>query len=140
MRNVFAKVTTAAYPRSLHEEAGKAGVVPQLLDYQGPFPGDQYLVEMEYLDPQQGWVSLAAFEGDWESARSLLVELLERWQACCDKEAVHGDLRDPNIFLRCGQPRLSLSRFLLMGQACTWHLDMRLKHQPFRHQVLVRCS
>ena len=61
MRTILAKVTTAAYPSSLHEEAGKAGVVPQLMDCQGSFPGDQYLVEMEYLDPQQGWVSLAAF-------------------------------------------------------------------------------
>ena len=100
MKTIFAKVTTAPYPSELHDEASKAGLVPQLSEYEGRFPGSQYLVEMEYLDPQQGWVSLAAFDGDWASARFLLTELLGKWQACCGKEAVHGDLRPPNIFLR----------------------------------------
>ncbi|KAK9827446.1 hypothetical protein WJX74_002905 [Apatococcus lobatus] len=94
-------VTTAPYPSTLHAEAGKAGVVPQLSQKrQKRYPGGQHLVEMEYLDPQHGWISLANFDGDWASARFMLEELLQKWQACCDNKAVHGDLRPPNIFLR----------------------------------------
>ncbi|KAK9827445.1 hypothetical protein WJX74_002905 [Apatococcus lobatus] len=99
--SIFAKVTTAPYPSTLHAEAGKAGVVPQLSQKrQKRYPGGQHLVEMEYLDPQHGWISLANFDGDWASARFMLEELLQKWQACCDNKAVHGDLRPPNIFLR----------------------------------------
>ncbi|KAK9827443.1 hypothetical protein WJX74_002905 [Apatococcus lobatus] len=78
-----------------------SGVVPQLSQKrQKRYPGGQHLVEMEYLDPQHGWISLANFDGDWASARFMLEELLQKWQACCDNKAVHGDLRPPNIFLR----------------------------------------
>ena len=131
---VFAKVTTTPYPSKLHEEAGKAGVVPQLSQDEGRFPGDQYLVEMEYLDPQLGWVSLADFDGDWASARSMLKELLRKWQGCCDKQAVHGDLRAPNIFLRWAvQIFLNslVSMFHLRAQSCTLQLGIRLA-KPIR--------
>ncbi len=116
LKAIFAKVTTAPYPSKLHEEAGKAGLVPQLSEYGGRFPGNQYLIEMEYLDPRQGWVSLGKFDGDWASARLLLMELLDKWQDCCGGQAVHGELRPPNIFLRYGHPSFFFNSLHLMGR------------------------
>ena len=96
----FVKITNAPYPANLHQEAGDAGLVPRLHQDKGRFPGGQYLVEMEYLDPEDGWISLESFAGDWEEARPILHALLEGWHACCNHKAVHGDLRAPNIALR----------------------------------------
>ena len=93
-------MVTTPYPSDLHEEAAKAGIVPHLYSPVERFAGNIYLVEMEHLAKEHGWTLLAHFNGDWVSAKSVLQNLLETWQACCNGMAVHGDLRPPNILLR----------------------------------------
>lgn len=96
----FAKITTSPYPSALHEEAASKNLVPKLRPCEDRFPGSQYLVEMEFLEPQIGWIALSTFAGDWPSAEQVLYQLLHQWQTCGEGKAVHGDLRPPNIFLR----------------------------------------
>ncbi|KAK9827850.1 hypothetical protein WJX74_005628 [Apatococcus lobatus] len=112
------KITTAPYPSGLHQEAGQAGVVPQLRHTTRKYPGGQYLIEMDYLNPADGWLALNHFSGNWSAAKKILEELLIQWQACCNGRAVHGDLRAPNIFLRVdAAQRILEARFLDLAWA-----------------------
>ena len=62
------------------------------------------LVEMEYLDPADGWASLYHFSNlaDPLDVENACTSALHGLQDCLGGTAVHGDLRAPNIFIRWG--------------------------------------
>ena len=58
------------------------------------------MVEMEYLDPAEGWVQLHSYEGDTDALEAALLGALAGLQQCLGGSAVHGDLRRQNIVVR----------------------------------------
>ncbi len=96
------KLLLGEYPTELHEALAGAELMPKLLASPKQYPGEYTLVEMEYLDPADGWASLASFSG---AADPLVVAeacnaALQKLHACLEGKALHGDLRAPNIFIR----------------------------------------
>ena len=99
------KILLGSYPTTLHRELAAKGFMPELLAEPIAYPGGYMMVEMEYLDPADGWASLYNFNDS--SADPLNVEIacknaLLGLQDCLGGTAVHGDLRAPNIFIRWG--------------------------------------
>ncbi len=80
----------------------QANVTPELLSHKG-FPAGVYLLEMEYLPSEDGWMCLhraAPHISDWGQATTKLEAALSVLHSCHKGEAVHGDLRGPNIMVR----------------------------------------
>ena len=98
------KIVQGTYPTILHQELAAKGLMPELLAEPIAYPGGYILVEMEYLDPADGWASLYNFSDPADplavetACKSALIGL----QDCLEGSAVHGDLRAPNIFIRWG--------------------------------------
>lgn len=61
------------------------------------------MVEMDYLDPSEGWTPLLAYQGDASALETALQKAISAFHQCLDGKAVHGDLRPPNIFVREGR-------------------------------------
>ena len=96
------KIILGTYPTALHHEIAGKGLMPKLLEEPMHYPGGYTMVEMEYLDPADGWASLQSFTGpadpgDVERACNYALQGLHE---SLGGKAVHGDLRAPNVFIR----------------------------------------
>ena len=100
---VVVKLLLGPYPSALHTELAGKGLMPKLLQEPVFYPGGYTKVEMEYLDQADGWSSLQSFDGPASSdqLQRAFDSALCGLQECLRGKAVHGDLREPNIFLRC---------------------------------------
>ena len=125
------KILLGSYPTTLHRELASKGFMPELLAEPIAYPGGYMLVEMEYLDPADGWASLYHFSNlaDPLDVENACTSALLGLQDCLGGTAVHGDLRAPNIFIRWGLPQplelQDVKRFMrgiklsvLSGQGC----------------------
>lgn len=99
LETFLAKVTASSYPVELHKELSIAGLVPKLRSVE-TCPGGVTAIRMDYLDPEDGWVPLSSFKGDWVALEGLADAALARLHQCLDGKAVHGDLHDGNVFVR----------------------------------------
>lgn len=95
-----AKVVATTYPWQLHQQLSKLGLAPKLTGPLEKYPGGVAVIQMEYLDPADGWTPLDRFTGDWDSLQDVALDALELLQTCCDGKAVHGDLNPNNLFVR----------------------------------------
>ena len=57
-KSVVAKFVAGPYPQALHEELASKFLAPQLLST-SELPGGFTYVEMEYMDPSEGWVQVS---------------------------------------------------------------------------------
>ena len=64
-------------------------------------PGGFTLIKTRYLDPAAGWKVLSDYDGDFEAVATAARNALKRWQTKLSRAAVHGDMRTPNIYVRC---------------------------------------
>ncbi len=88
-------------PWALHQEMAQAGITPKLVAPPSTYGGVQ-AVRMEHLSRAEGWIPLQEFDGDWDAASDLCLTALGCMQQCLSSHAVHGDLRAPNVMIRCG--------------------------------------
>lgn len=74
--------------------------MPELWEYER-YPADVYLLEMEYMAQEDGWMRLdkAAIQ-DWAGAEGMLEAAVGALHECSGQQAVHGDLRGPNIMVK----------------------------------------
>jgi hypothetical protein len=95
-----AKVVTTPYPWQLHEELSDLGLAPKLAIPVEEYPGRVQVINMDYLDPADGWMRLERFTGDWDALHEVAMEALKSLQTCLDGKAVHGDLNPGNLLVR----------------------------------------
>jgi len=89
------------YAVDLHKELDAKGLAPKLLHDIHTYPGGFMLVEMEYLDPDDGWQRLdGATAHDFTALSAACTGALRGLQQCLGGHAVHGDLRACNIYVR----------------------------------------
>ena len=115
-QQTVAKICFSEYPWQLHQELAERSLTPALLPGKREFPGGVRLVEMGYLARAEGWMSLQDFDGDWDEVEGLLRAALQELQQCCGGRAVHGDLREPNLLIRCAGP--GQARALVAAAGC----------------------
>ena len=90
------------------------------------------MVEMEYLDPSEGWTPLLAYQGDVSALEPVIQKAISAFHQCLDGKAVHGDLRPPNIFVREGRcvGRLLKDSISLSQRATSDSHLQSLAHSP----------
>ena len=96
----FVPARSYPYPEDLHVQLAQKRIAPKLLSPVKLLPGGFWFVEMEYLDPSEGWTSLLAYQGDVSALEPVIQKAISAFHQCLDGKAVHGDLRPPNIFVR----------------------------------------
>ncbi|KAL3132331.1 hypothetical protein ABBQ32_008909 [Trebouxia sp. C0010 RCD-2024] len=72
-----AKVVAMTHAWQLHQQLSKLDLAPQLTGPLEQYPGGVAVIQMEYLDPADGWVPLERFSGDRESLQDVALNALK---------------------------------------------------------------
>ncbi len=94
------KLVLGRYPTDLHRELEAKALAPKLLSSPQPFPGGYTMIQMAYLDPNEGWELLSSAHRKTDIDKSVFSSAIKNFQSCLGGKAVHGDLRPNNIFCR----------------------------------------
>ena len=90
------KLLLGSYPATLHTELADKGLMPRLLvDPPVTYPGGYTMVEMEYLDPSDGWSSLPFFQVqvDSDQVERAFYHAFRRLDKFFGWNVLHGHLR-----------------------------------------------
>ena len=103
-QRVCIKFSRHAYAADVHRAWAAAGLAPALWRSER-LPGGMHMVEMELLDPEEGWILLDMLKGhdDRRAGLGAALEALKRAHQVklpCGGVAAHGDCRGVNVMLR----------------------------------------